>query len=382
MIKPYLCFICNKKTGALVYRADVTSVEKQSSTYRVTFQPGKVYNYSFKSVLVLPLLSSRSSVLVSVDGQLKEGYEFVDHYGQYVVLRQGDRTSYPIELTDRVEVYEPMAPSKSQAMTLQYFQDLLRAGQAGEINTSVESDVRKAREDIRSAILSKSLDQIEKKQSQSVFRAYMSPESELFTQEASRPIYPFGCNESQRKAVEVALSHRFSIVEGPPGTGKTQTILNLIANLLMQNKTVAIVSNNNSAVFNVKEKLEKHGYGMLVASLGNRANKEDFFEQRSFPSVDPDWALSDAQKEVLQAELPVLEQKLRACFDYRNRLAKLRAELSDITTEYHYYCANNALSAELKAQIDPQFKLRLTPKKALRLMSHLSSMKSDGLASF
>ncbi len=74
-----------------------------------------------------------------------------------------------------------------------------------------------------------------------------------------------------------ALSNNISIIEGPPGTGKTQTILNVIANLIVQNKTVAIVSNNNAAVFNVWEKLKKYGYGIVVASLGNNDNRASFF---------------------------------------------------------------------------------------------------------
>ena len=36
------------------------------------------------------------------------------------------------------------------------------------------------------------------------------------------------------------------IFYGPPGTGKTQTILNIIANIILQGKTVQIVSNNNA----------------------------------------------------------------------------------------------------------------------------------------
>lgn len=40
-------------------------------------------------------------------------------------------------------------------------------------------------------------------------------------------IYPFGFNISQKQAVELAMDNSLSVVEGPPGTGKTQTILNI-----------------------------------------------------------------------------------------------------------------------------------------------------------
>ena len=69
------------------------------------------------------------------------------------------------------------------------------------------------------------------------------------------PIFPFGCNASQYDAVKNALENSVSIIEGPPGTGKTQTILNIIANLVINGKTVQIVSNNNAATDNVFEKM-------------------------------------------------------------------------------------------------------------------------------
>jgi len=49
------------------------------------------------------------------------------------------------------------------------------------------------------------------------------------------------------------------VIEGPPGTGKTQTILNIIANAVMNGHSVAVVLSNNSVVKNVYEKLEKAG---------------------------------------------------------------------------------------------------------------------------
>ena len=48
-------------------------------------------------------------------------------------------------------------------------------------------------------------------------------------------IFPFGCNSSQYIAVENAINNKISVIEGPPGTGKTQTILNIIANIIIRN---------------------------------------------------------------------------------------------------------------------------------------------------
>ena len=97
----------------------------------------------------------------------------------------------------------------------------------------------------------------------------------------STPIFPFGCNRSQYKAVRNALEHKLSVIQGPPGTGKTQTILNILSNLLIAGKTMEIVSNNNSAVENIKEKLEASGLGFICAQLGRFKNKSAFFESQT-----------------------------------------------------------------------------------------------------
>lgn len=91
-------------------------------------------------------------------------------------------------------------------------------------------------------------------------------------------IYPFDTNLSQRVAVKAALEEDLSIIKGPPGTGKTQTILNIVANYIARGGSVAVVSGNNEATRNVKDKFEEAGFGYLNAFLGNAKNVETFFE--------------------------------------------------------------------------------------------------------
>lgn len=156
-------------------------------------------------------------------------------------------------------------------------------------------------------------------------------------------IYPFGCNASQKKAVENALSHQISIIQGPPGTGKTQTILNIIANLLVEKKSVLIVSNNNSAVDNVAEKLssEKIGLGFLVAKLGSVENRTRFLEhQPAYPDITG-WQVEDERKvkQVIDSALNIVSKG----FEKQTRLSELRTELVSLETEQHY---NEGLSQE------------------------------------
>ncbi|MGO4709343.1 AAA domain-containing protein, partial [Chryseobacterium sp. 2TAF14] len=94
-------------------------------------------------------------------------------------------------------------------------------------------------------------------------------------------IFPFGFNLSQKTGVDNAFSNPLSVIEGPPGTGKTQTILNIIANAVMNNQSVAVVSSNNSATKNVFEKLEGNGVSFIAALLGSSQNKKEFIDAQT-----------------------------------------------------------------------------------------------------
>ena len=163
---------------------------------------------------------------------------------------------------------------------------------------------------------------------------YLGDKTNLATHANPRLIYyPFGCNASQKAAVEAALTHQLSIIQGPPGTGKTQTILNIIANLLMLGKTALVVSNNNSAVDNVAEKLEKVGLGFIVAKLGSVQNKETFItNQPCYPNMNVWRVDEESTRQQAQDSLHAVSQG----FEGQIRQAQLKAEYEELMKETKY----------------------------------------------
>lgn len=150
-------------------------------------------------------------------------------------------------------------------------------------------------------------------------------------------IHPFGFNISQKNAVEKALNNKISIIEGPPGTGKTQTILNIIANAIINNESVAVVSSNNSATKNILDKLKKYGIDFVAAYLGNIENKQEFIKsQQAFPNMQ-DWYLKpEIQKNlrtILNSEYNILQQKLKEQILCSN----LKQELSGLEIEHKHH---------------------------------------------
>lgn len=69
------------------------------------------------------------------------------------------------------------------------------------------------------------------------------------------PDSAYNLNRQQKRAVHKALHYPLSIIKGPPGTGKTETILRIAALAIAKGETVAAVSTNFSAVKNIEDKL-------------------------------------------------------------------------------------------------------------------------------
>jgi superfamily I DNA and/or RNA helicase len=151
-------------------------------------------------------------------------------------------------------------------------------------------------------------------------------------------VYPFGFNMSQKVAVDNALRNKLTIIEGPPGTGKTQTILNIIANAIMRDESVAVVSSNNSAIANVLEKLKKYQVDFVAAYLGNKDNKKKFIEsQKPLPDIT-DWKLSAELRKSTSQSLQNLYTVLSTMLEKRNTLSKIRQELDATEIEYSHFC--------------------------------------------
>lgn len=74
-------------------------------------------------------------------------------------------------------------------------------------------------------------------------------------------------DSSQHSALVDAMEGRNLVIEGPPGTGKSQTITNLIAAALVKGKRVLFVSEKLAALEVVRHRLDKVGLGAFCLEL-------------------------------------------------------------------------------------------------------------------
>jgi DNA polymerase III delta prime subunit len=154
----------------------------------------------------------------------------------------------------------------------------------------------------------------------------------------SQIMLPFDFNQSQMKAINAALKNNISVIEGPPGTGKTQTILNLIASIIYSGKNCAVISNNNTAIDNIYEKLEEEHLTFIAASLGRKSNVLDFFENNrseeltGFLEQKEQPITSNDQKRI--DELSVRVKKIQ---NMEVETSVLESQLIEIQNEQRHY---------------------------------------------
>ena len=174
-------------------------------------------------------------------------------------------------------------------------------------------------------------------------------------------IFPFGCNSSQYEAVENAIYNKISVVEGPPGTGKTQTILNIIANIIVRNMNCQVVSNNNTAIENIDEKLKKYNLDFFEALLGRRKNKDLFIEQQN--TNIPDFSKYENMNiNDIITTLKNNNEIVRKIYSTKKDIANLTQKKNELELEYKY------LKELIKSQKVKLLKLKKYNKKKLKLL--------------
>ena len=109
-------------------------------------------------------------------------------------------------------------------------------------------------------------------------------------------------NESQIEAVQFGLSARdFAIIHGPPGTGKTTTVAELIRQAVLRGERVLACAPSNTGVDNLLEKLI--GLGVHAVRIGHPARVHELLQHHTLDSLaDSDPAMKLVRQMHKEAE--------------------------------------------------------------------------------
>jgi very-short-patch-repair endonuclease len=119
-------------------------------------------------------------------------------------------------------------------------------------------------------------------------------------------------DSSQRTAIDTVLAGRSLVIHGPPGTGKSQTIANLIAALVARGRKVLFVAEKRAAIDAVLSRLKGASLGELVLDI-HEGTRDRLRIARD---------LGDAMDEAQRTPEPNVDDLHRRLIDRHRRLTK------------------------------------------------------------
>lgn len=137
-------------------------------------------------------------------------------------------------------------------------------------------------------------------------------------------------NDEQRVAVSKALTRPTTIITGPPGTGKSQVVANLLVNAAWRGKTILFVSKNHKAVDVVEACVNELGDRPILLRLGGKDNREANWDVlKKFVSWLIQTRTTDADREELSREFEEANKEHEELLEKQSGLFSEKNNLCD-----------------------------------------------------
>ena len=131
---------------------------------------------------------------------------------------------------------------------------------------------------------------------------------------------PFDFDSSQLQAIKAAKDGKNFIIQGPPGTGKSQTISNIIAELVADGKKVLFVAEKKAAIEAVLKNFSKIGLEKIFLDLHDKKSKSKDIRDQIIDSLE---FFQNQGGRTLKTE------------DFFNRLDQTKSQLAKRTETLH-----------------------------------------------
>lgn len=148
---------------------------------------------------------------------------------------------------------------------------------------------------------------------------------------------PTSTDSSQLAAICLAAEGESFVLHGPPGTGKSQTITNMIANALYHGKSVLFIAEKMAALSVVQKRLEKIGLGPFSLELhSNKAQKRAVLSQLE-ETINVGRIKQPQDYGVIAEKLHSLRNELNAAIESIHKVRSFGKSVYDAIVRYEQY---------------------------------------------
>ena len=183
---------------------------------------------------------------------------------------------------------------------------------------------------------------------------------------------PFPSNEYQITAIQDIFRHSLTVIIGPPGTGKSQFISNLIVNLFLASKSVLFVSHTGEAVNVVNSRINEQ-FRNLMLRTGKKELRQDL--KGRFNEL----LAESSKRKTKTVRIAHIHSLWKTALEYRNTLVR-RDELEQAfeNTFFHRQELKNILQIQgsFLRKIKTYFESLLLSFKLKRIKTKLERLPS------
>lgn len=118
-----------------------------------------------------------------------------------------------------------------------------------------------------------------------LFETYKGKAKSLNGEEDFSVFFPLPFNKEQKQIYENYLKNRLTVVTGPPGTGKSHTIVNILCSLLAQGKRVLVTAQTDKALESLLDKIPETFDDLIFTKIQLETNQNRFSLEKSIGNI-------------------------------------------------------------------------------------------------
>ena len=191
-------------------------------------------------------------------------------------------------------------------------------------------------------------------------------DSQQKTLENFFPVTPLSLSDAQLNVVKNVENAKLVSVFGPPGTGKSQTIVNLAAHLISNGKTVLVASRMDKAVDVVAERLNELGAPFLALRAG-RLNYQRELSMQLQDLLANKVDLNEGAEESMLCDVSDMENLLKAISELEKKSEKI------IKLEEAWTGVNEQIKLEEVQHSSPEYITRVLKEDEIKIIENALS---------
>jgi len=118
-----------------------------------------------------------------------------------------------------------------------------------------------------------------------LYEKHRDNNSNLNKEEDFSIFFPLPYNKEQKEIYQNYLKNRITVVTGPPGTGKSHTIVNILCSLLAQGKRVLVTAQTDKALESLLEKIPSTFDDLIFTKIELETDKTRFSLEKSIDNI-------------------------------------------------------------------------------------------------